>query len=67
MSEPTPGSKPRLRFPKATPKRVCYIGTAAASVLFLLAIWTGDQRFGQTGIIPMVIGFIAGLCWLGRL
>lgn len=72
MGEPTPGSKPtlklpRLRLPKLTPKRATFTAGTMASTLFTLAIWTGDQRFGQTGIIPVVVCVVAAVCWLGSL
>lgn len=63
MTATTP-SKPKPRLPKSTPKNVTLTMTGIATACYLVAIWTGDERFAQTGIIPTVLGFISGFAWV---
>ena len=33
---------------------------------FLAAIWLGDDRWGQTGVVLFLAGVVAGLVWAAR-
>jgi len=36
------------------------VWTAVFSVLFMVAIWTGDERYGATGAVVVGVGIFVG-------
>lgn len=59
--------KTKVKFPKPTLGSVAVALAVASAALFLVGIWSGDDRWARTAVITSIPGAISGFAWIIKL